>query len=73
MYLEHENKKLFAGNPAEVVDVCGCGDTFLAALTYRFLMTNSIDDAIVFANKAASITVQHRGNYAPNLEEINNA
>jgi len=73
MYLEHENKKMFSGNPAEVVDVCGCGDTFLAALTYQFLMTNSIDDAIVFANKAASVTVQHRGNYAPSLEEITNA
>lgn len=73
MYLEQENKKMFAGNPAEVVDVCGCGDTFLSALTYQFLMTNSIDDAIIFANKAASVTVQHRGNYAPNLEEIANA
>jgi D-beta-D-heptose 7-phosphate kinase/D-beta-D-heptose 1-phosphate adenosyltransferase len=73
MYLEHEHKKMFSGNPAEVVDVCGCGDTFLAALTYQFLMTNSIDDAIVFANKAASVTVQHRGNYAPSLEEITNA
>jgi len=71
MYLEHETKKMFPGNTVEVVDVCGCGDTFLSALTYRFLMTNSIDDAILFANKAASITVQHRGNYAPNLKEIN--
>jgi len=73
MYLEHETKKMFSGNTVEPVDVCGCGDTFLSALTYQFLMTNSIDDAIVFANKAASITVQHRGNYAPTLEEIANA
>ena len=34
------------------------------------LVTKDLTDAIVFANKAASITVQHRGNYAPNLEEI---
>lgn len=54
----------------EVVDVCGCGDTFLAALAYMYLESGSIDSAVVFANKAASITVQHRGNYAPTLGEI---
>ena len=56
--------------PVEVMDVCGCGDTFLAALVYQYLMTNSLESAIVFANKAAAVTVQHRGNYAPTLEEI---
>jgi D-beta-D-heptose 7-phosphate kinase/D-beta-D-heptose 1-phosphate adenosyltransferase len=54
----------------DVVDVCGAGDTFLAALVYEFLHTNSIPKAIKFANKAASITVQHVGVYAPRLEEI---
>jgi bifunctional ADP-heptose synthase (sugar kinase/adenylyltransferase) len=58
---------------AEVVDVCGCGDTFLAALTYQYLATQNIEDAIIFANKAASLTVQREGNYAPKLEEILNA
>jgi D-beta-D-heptose 7-phosphate kinase/D-beta-D-heptose 1-phosphate adenosyltransferase len=55
----------------EVMDVCGCGDTFLAALAYQFLLTKDIKNAIMFANSAASITVQHRGNYAPTLAEIN--
>ena len=73
MYIENDNKKMFAGTPAEVVDVCGCGDTFLASLTYQFLVTNSIEDAILFANKAGSITVQHRGNYSPTVIEIQNA
>jgi D-beta-D-heptose 7-phosphate kinase/D-beta-D-heptose 1-phosphate adenosyltransferase len=54
----------------EVTDVTGAGDTFLAALTYEFLNKQDIDQAIEFANKAASITVQHLGCYAPNLEEI---
>lgn len=54
----------------EVMDVCGCGDTFLAALAYQFLLTKDIKTAIMFANTAASITVQHRGNYAPTLAEI---
>ncbi len=54
----------------DVTDVCGAGDTFLAALAYKFLETNDIRDAVKFANKAASITVQHVGVYAPRLEEI---
>ena len=62
------------GFPAEtagdVTDVCGAGDTFLAALAYQFLVTNSMPDAVKFANKAAAVTVQHVGVYAPRLEEI---
>ena len=54
----------------EVVDVTGAGDTFLAALTYRYLQTKDIKPAIDFAIRASSITVQHFGCYAPTLEEI---
>lgn len=54
----------------EVADVCGAGDTFLAALTYQYLVTQDIASAVQFAIKASSITVQHLGNYAPTLEEI---
>ena len=54
----------------EVVDVTGAGDTFLAALAYQFLITKDIKLAIEFANKAAGITVQHLGCYAPTLQEI---
>ena len=62
------------GYPAELVgdvtDVCGAGDTFLAALAYQFLVTNNMPDAVKFANKAAAVTVQHIGVYAPRLDEI---
>jgi bifunctional ADP-heptose synthase (sugar kinase/adenylyltransferase) len=54
----------------EVVDVTGAGDTFLAALAYQWLVTQDIKSAIEFANKAASITVQHLGVYAPSIKEI---
>ena len=60
--------------PAEIVgdvtDVCGAGDTFLAALVYEFLKTGHMLDAVKFANKASAVTVQHIGVYAPSLEEI---
>jgi bifunctional ADP-heptose synthase (sugar kinase/adenylyltransferase) len=54
----------------EVVDVTGAGDTFLAALAYKWLETGSINAALFFAVEASSITVQHFGCYAPTLEEI---
>lgn len=63
------NKK-FKAPKVEVVDVTGAGDTFLSALTYKYLYENDIEDAIKFAIRASSITVQHFGVYAPSLDEI---
>lgn len=64
--------KIYPTEPVPVYDVCGAGDTFLAALAYKFTMTKDMEKAIIFANKAASITVQKLGVYAPTLEEIGN-
>jgi len=54
----------------EMVDVCGAGDTFFAAYIVNYLQTNNKSTAIEFAMRAAAITVQHLGVYAPKLEEI---
>lgn len=67
------NGKIFPTKSVEVMDVCGCGDTFLAALTAQYLFTKDIEKAILFANVAAGLTVQHRGNYAPSYDEIRHA
>ena len=56
----------------DAYDVCGAGDTFLAALAYKYVETNNMKTAIEFAMKAAAITVQKIGVYAPTLKEINN-
>jgi len=64
------NKKMYDVPDVEISDVCGAGDTFLAAFAYEYLQTKSGDKAIEFAIKAAAITVQHIGVYAPTLEEI---
>lgn len=62
--------KIYPTDNVEVIDVCGAGDTFLAALTYFYLLTLNIEDAIMFANKCASITVQHRGVYALSKKDV---
>jgi D-beta-D-heptose 7-phosphate kinase/D-beta-D-heptose 1-phosphate adenosyltransferase len=60
----------FGARTVEVADVCGAGDTFLAAVCYQYLNTLNLHLAIVFAINASAVTVQHLGNYAPTLEEI---
>jgi len=60
----------FPAEKVDVVDVTGAGDTFLAALTYMYLVTNDMYKSIEFAIRASEITVKHLGVYAPKLEEI---
>jgi bifunctional ADP-heptose synthase (sugar kinase/adenylyltransferase) len=62
--------KIYPAPNVEVVDVCGAGDTFLAALTYKFLESKNLETAIEFANEAGSISVQHSGVYFLSLEDI---
>jgi D-beta-D-heptose 7-phosphate kinase/D-beta-D-heptose 1-phosphate adenosyltransferase len=73
MLKQYFTEILYGTKQVEVMDVCGCGDTFLAALVTQFLFTKDIEKAILFANKAAGLTVQRRGNYAPSYGEILNA
>jgi len=62
--------KMYPSPNIPVTDVTGAGDTFLSSLAYFYMSTNDIDTAIQYAIKAASVTVQHTGVYAPTMEEI---
>jgi bifunctional ADP-heptose synthase (sugar kinase/adenylyltransferase) len=63
--------KMYPAPEIDVTDVCGAGDTFLAALAYEYLYTDgNMESAIQFAIRASAVTVQHTGVYAPRLEEI---
>lgn len=73
MYKNSNTETLISTKPVDVVDVCGCGDTFLSALAVQYLYTKDIEKSIIFANIAAGVTVQHRGNYAPSYDEIRHA
>lgn len=70
LFKQGHDEKFYNAPKVEVSDVCGAGDTFLAALAYKYLLSNNIDESIEFAIRASSITVQHVGVYAPKLEEI---
>jgi D-beta-D-heptose 7-phosphate kinase/D-beta-D-heptose 1-phosphate adenosyltransferase len=64
--------KIFYPPKVYAYDVCGAGDTFLAALAVKYVETNRMEDAIEFAMRAAAVTVKHVGVYAPTREEIEN-
>ena len=63
--------KLYPAEKVNVFDVVGAGDTFLAALTYGYLKYGRIEEAIPLANKAAAVSVSHRGTYVLTEEDIN--
>ena len=63
-------EEFFPPYPAEVVDVCGAGDTFLSALVYQYLNNPHMPTAIDYANQASSIAVQHSGVYTLNFDDI---
>lgn len=54
-------EKNFPVKKVEVRDVSGAGDTFFAGLIYEYCISENIINAIKFANKIASIVVQHKG------------
>jgi D-beta-D-heptose 7-phosphate kinase/D-beta-D-heptose 1-phosphate adenosyltransferase len=45
----------------DVVDVCGAGDVFLAAMVVKHLETNDMDIALNFANEKASLSCKSLG------------
>lgn len=71
-YKSYLNKnQIFFPPKVEAYDVCGAGDTFLAALVYSYMQNDrNLEKGILFAMKAAAITVRKSGVYAPSLEEI---
>jgi len=54
----------FSTKKVEIFDVCGAGDTFLAALACAYLISNDMRSSIKFANYCAGIVVQKFGTYA---------
>jgi sugar/nucleoside kinase (ribokinase family) len=54
-------EKIYPVSKVEIKDLCGAGDTFIAALCVKYLKTGNIDSAIEFANECATEVVQLKG------------
>jgi bifunctional ADP-heptose synthase (sugar kinase/adenylyltransferase) len=55
------NGKIYPVEKVEIKDLCGAGDTFLAAIAAKYLETRSMEQSIVYANKCATQVVQQKG------------
>lgn len=66
------NEILYTTNEVETRDIVGAGDTFLAALTFGYLIHGIIEKAIPFANAAAGIAVSHPGTYVLTKKDVKN-
>jgi D-beta-D-heptose 7-phosphate kinase/D-beta-D-heptose 1-phosphate adenosyltransferase len=64
------NGRQYQGQVVDVVDVCGAGDVFLAALAFGYLEFKSIEAAMRLANKCAAISCQHLGSYTLSAEDL---
>lgn len=63
-------EKLFKTKPVKNANIIGAGDTFLAGLVYGFIKTKNIEKSIIFANKAARISVSNPGTYTLSQKDI---
>lgn len=59
----------FAPHEVKIVDVCGCGDTFLAGLASSMLKNGDPFTAVQFANAAAATVVSQWGTSVASREE----
>jgi bifunctional ADP-heptose synthase (sugar kinase/adenylyltransferase) len=53
--------KTYGVDLVEVKDTSGAGDTFIAALCFRYCLTGDIDKSIQFANQCSTTVVQKMG------------
>jgi D-beta-D-heptose 7-phosphate kinase/D-beta-D-heptose 1-phosphate adenosyltransferase len=62
--------KIYPAPEVNVFDVCGAGDTFLAALVKKYLESTDMEIAIKYANLAAGEAVKHVGVYVLTKKDI---
>lgn len=55
------NGIIYPVTQVDIKDVSGAGDTFIAALTIKYVETKDIGEAIIFANECATKVVQKPG------------
>lgn len=60
-----DEAEIFQTSKIEVRDVCGAGDTFLAGLVVKMLLSKSIAESIRFANECAGKVVSKLGVCVP--------
>ena len=66
----HDTTTVSPGFPVDVVDVCGAGDTFLAAFAFAMTSGCNVPTSMAYANRCAAITCTKVGTYALKQHEV---
>lgn len=71
-YFDGSEMKIIPSFKVEVVDTTGAGDTFCGGLAAALVKGESLSEAIVFANKAAALSITKLGAQSgmPTLQEL---
>jgi D-beta-D-heptose 7-phosphate kinase/D-beta-D-heptose 1-phosphate adenosyltransferase len=64
-HIHKQKVKNYPTKRVEIRDVCGAGDTFLAALVVGYLRTKKIEKSIIFANQCSLKVVRQFGVSTP--------
>jgi ribokinase len=70
---KNEVGKIFAVKDVKVVDTTAAGDSWTAAFAFSLSLGKRLEEAVIFANTAATIVVQREGAQSsiPTIDEIN--
>ncbi len=60
-YFDGQNHVKISGFPTKAIDTTGAGDTFNGALAFALVNKYDLSDAVLFANAAASLSVEKQG------------
>lgn len=70
LYTQGRYERIAAPHIRDVFDTVGAGDTFIAVATLARLSGADWREAVIMANAASGIVIQHVGNYTPTLEQL---
>jgi D-beta-D-heptose 7-phosphate kinase/D-beta-D-heptose 1-phosphate adenosyltransferase len=72
IFYSDTDEKIIPTINTKIYDVSGAGDTVFASLAVCLLLGISLEDAVKFANVAASIVIQKFGSESTTIKEVLN-
>lgn len=65
LHIDKNKETLYETPKIDIRDVCGAGDTFLAALVVKYIETRDVSQSIQYANQCSSVVVSKFGVCTP--------
>jgi D-beta-D-heptose 7-phosphate kinase/D-beta-D-heptose 1-phosphate adenosyltransferase len=65
LHIDKESQTLYKTKKIDIRDVCGAGDTFMAAFSIRYVETKNIKSSIHYANRCSGSVIKKFGTAVP--------